>query len=186
MIFHNAQQKHLQIAILYFVKILEISLILWKTIVEMQECLGRSSGGPDAPRKSSEESLSKSHTCRTRMAGSFCSVLSSEKMLSLFVTTTTWGRGGGGGEMTSEWHGIYVTSPPATCEQLGPSLQAGSGKGRRSASWSFLHPSESCSGHPSPVGRLPGLSTIWRPTRVRTRGHECVCWPIKTSHYPLM
>lgn len=46
-------------------------------------------GAPDAPRKSSEESLSKSHTCRTRMAGSFCSVLSSEKMLSLFVTTTT-------------------------------------------------------------------------------------------------
>lgn len=41
------------------------------------------------PRKSSEESVSKSHTCRMRMAGSFCSVLSREKICSLFFTTTT-------------------------------------------------------------------------------------------------
>lgn len=41
------------------------------------------------PRKSSEESVSKSQTCRMRMAGSFCSVLSREKILSLFFTTTT-------------------------------------------------------------------------------------------------
>lgn len=41
------------------------------------------------PRKSSEESVSKSQTCRVRMAGSFCSVLSREKILSLFLTTTT-------------------------------------------------------------------------------------------------
>lgn len=44
------------------------------------------------PRKSSEESVSKSQTCRQRMAGSFCSVLSREKILSLFLTTTNWER----------------------------------------------------------------------------------------------
>lgn len=44
------------------------------------------------PRKSSEDSVSKSQTCRMRMAGSFCSVLSRDKMLSLFLTTTTWER----------------------------------------------------------------------------------------------
>lgn len=42
------------------------------------------------PRKSSDDSVSKSHTCRLKMAGSFCSVLSKEKMFSLLLTTMTW------------------------------------------------------------------------------------------------
>lgn len=42
------------------------------------------------PRKSSDDSVSKSQTWRLRIAGSFCSVLSREKIFSLLLTTITW------------------------------------------------------------------------------------------------
>jgi len=74
------------------------------------------SSDKNPPRKSSEESVSKSQTCRIRIAGSFCSVLSREKILSLFLTTTTCERktswlhhSVSGAPWIKDFHKVYFT-----------------------------------------------------------------------------